>query len=176
MQDLGVFWGESDPNVVFSTLHTIIPVNCHKITEATSPINQTGNDVLSFLPVKHHSQIGFKFQKHGGVYAVSVFVDVFIFVSNVHIHAVLLAHRPHYTTSNWTTQHRVSALSASECYDWPRAVEILDWPGVDVLCQCVLNWYVLIPVIFILHSHRADYRQFTGNVSASHTGKLPEQI
>ncbi len=49
-------------------------------------------------------------------------------------------------------------------------------PGVDVLRQRVLNMYALIPVIFLLRSHTAEFRQFTGNVTTSNTGKLPEQI
>ncbi len=61
----------------------------------------------------------------------------------------------------------VNASSASECYDWP---------GVDVLRQRVLNSYVLIPVIFLLRSHTAEFRQFTGNAATSRTGKLPERI
>ncbi len=44
----------------------------------------------------------------------------------------------------------VNASSASECYDWP---------GVDVLRQCVLNSYMLIPVIFLLRSHTAEFWQ-----------------
>ncbi len=60
----------------------------------------------------------------------------------------------------------VNASSASECYDWP---------GVDVLRQRVLNSYVLIPVIFLLRSHTAEFRQFTGNAATSRTGKLPER-
>ncbi len=61
----------------------------------------------------------------------------------------------------------VNASSASECYDWP---------GVDVFRQRVLNSYMLIPVNFLLRSHTAEFRQFTGNVTTSHTGKLPERI
>ncbi len=60
----------------------------------------------------------------------------------------------------------VNVSSASECYDWP---------GVDVLRHRVLN-YVLIPVIFLPSSHTAEFQQFTGNVTTSHTGKLPERI
>ncbi len=54
------------------------------------------------------------------------------------------------------------------------------WIGPEytsyVLHHRVLNLYVLIPVIFILRSHTASFRQFTGNVTTSHTGKLPERI
>ncbi len=54
------------------------------------------------------------------------------------------------------------------------------WIGPEytsyVLHHRVLNLYVLIPVIFILRSHIASFRQFTGNVTTSHTGKLPERI
>ncbi len=39
----------------------------------------------------------------------------------------------------------------------------LDWPGVDVLHQRVS--YVLIPLIFILRSHTAEFWQFTGNIT-----------
>ncbi len=80
-----------------------------------------------------------------------------------------------------TTQRCVNASFALECYDWLRAIEFwistaLDWPGVDVLHHCVLNSYVLIPVIFSLRSHTASFWKFTGNVTTSHTGKLPERI
>ncbi len=54
------------------------------------------------------------------------------------------------------------------------------WIGPEytfyVLNHRILKLYVLIPVIFILHSHTASFRQFTGNVTTSHTGKLPERI
>ncbi len=54
-------------------------------------------------------------------------------------------------TSNQTTQRRVNASSASECYDWPR---------VDVLCQLVLNLYMLIPaILFCVHTEH-----ITGNL------------
>ncbi len=52
----------------------------------------------------------------------------------------------------------------------------LDWPRVHVLHHRVLKLYVLIPVIFILRSHTASFRQFTGNVTTSHTSKLTERI
>ncbi len=69
---------------------------------------------------------------------VSVFVDVFIFVSNVHIHAAILAQTHHYMTSKQTTQSGRSSKCA-ECYDWPRAAEFLNFNDsglarVHVLC------------------------------------------
>ncbi len=112
-------------------------------------------------------------------YTRSCFCWCFHFVSNVHF-MQCFAPRD-ITASDWTTQHGVNVSSASECYDWPRAVEFwiskaLDWPGVDVLRHRVLNSYMPIPVIFILRSHTASFCQFTVNVTTSHTGKLPEWI
>lgn len=60
----------------------------------------------------------------------------------------------------------VNVSSASDCYDWP---------GVDVLHHRILNSYVLIPVIFLLRSHTAEFWKFTGNITTSHNGKLPER-
>ncbi len=125
--------------------HTVIPVNCHKITRTILQVNtkmQCSHRQWRslFLPVKHHSHISFKIPvntltsltrndlltavslccvcKHGGVYVVSVFVDVFT-VSNIHIHAaafgvdiILDNFKPNCTA--WDVS------SASECYDWPR--------------------------------------------------------
>ncbi len=109
--------------------------------------------------------------KHEGVYTISVFVDVFIFCQTFTFMQLLLGQRHRIT---WLqTQRGVNASSASECYDWPRAVEVwistaLYWPGVDILHQHVLNLYELIPVIFNLRSHKAEFQQFTGNVTTSH--------
>ncbi len=89
--------------------------------------------------------------KHGGVYVVSIFVDVFIFVSNVHIHAAGFG--PETSYDGFKLNYTVCGLNASstsECYDWPRAVEFwiecYDWPRVHVLRQCLLNLYMLKPV------------------------------
>ncbi len=86
--------------------------------------------------------------KHGGVYVVSIFVDVFIFVSNVHIHAAGFG--PETSYDGFKLNYTVCGLNASstsECYDWPRAVEFwiecYDWPRVHVLRQCLLNLYML---------------------------------
>ncbi len=68
----------------------------------------------------------------------------------------------HYRSS-WMTFlyfRKQCGVNASECYEWP---------GVDVLRQRVLNAYALIPVMFLLRSHTAEFRQFTGNVTTSHT-------
>ncbi len=96
--------------------HTVIPVNCRKITETTLPVNtkMLFTQAMTFslfngkAPFTHRFQITGIFCdsnqkwplngcvswccvcKHGGVNAISVFVDVLIFVSNVHIHAALL--------------------------------------------------------------------------------------
>ncbi len=88
--------------------------------------------------------------KHGGVYTVSVFDDVFIFVSNVHVCAAAFGPETlNSTTSNWTT-------AWSKCIICIRMFWIstaLDWPKVDVLCLRVLNLYMLIPVIsFCVHT------------------------
>ncbi len=64
--------------------------------------------------------------------------------SGVHINAAAFGPETLYwMTSNWTTQHIVNASSVSELYDWPR---------IDVLRQMVLNSYVLIPLLFCIHT------------------------
>ncbi len=97
--------------------------------------------------------------------------------SGVHIHAAAFGPETLYwMTSNWTTQHIINASSVSELYDWPR---------IDVLRQMVLNSYVLIPLLFCIHTEhhvlsckhhtgKPSYRWFTGNFTTSHTGTLPE--
>ncbi len=60
-------------------------------------------------------------------------------------------------TSNQTTP---CGVNASESYDWPRGIAFListalDWPRVHVLRHCVLNLYMLIPVIsFCVHTEQ----------------------
>ncbi len=49
-----------------------------------------------------------------------LFAEVFIFVSNIHIHAASFGAETCSMTSNRNTQHGVNAASASDCYDWPR--------------------------------------------------------
>ncbi len=52
---------------------------------------------------------------------------------------------------------------------WTLISESVDRSRVDVLRQCVLNLFMLI---FCVHTESSH--QFTGNVTSSHNGKLPE--
>ncbi len=119
--------------------------------------------------------------KHEGVYTVSVFVDLFLFLCLMFIFMQRFCSRDSFQfQTELHSERRVNASSASECYDWSRAFTFwismaLDWPRVVILHHCILNSHMLIPAIFILCSH-TSFWQFTGNVTTSHTSKLPEQM
>ncbi len=165
--------------VVISPYHTVIPVNCRKITsndftgkyknvlftQATTFHLFTGK-----APFTHQFQNTSKFWIRNylltaaapGVvfvnmegYTWSVFLFMFHFVSNVYIHAAAFAQRHRISlTSNWTTQCRINASSANLNFNGSGLAR------VDVLRQWVLKLNVLIPVIsFCVHTE-----EITGNV------------
>ncbi len=120
-----------------SPFHTVIPVNCRKITGKTLLVNSKLHYWLhlftSEAPFTHQFQIINHFGhiitqkwplsscasqccicKHRMVYAVSVFIDVFIFVKCSHSWSDFGPDTSYQATSNRTTQHSVNASSTSE--------------------------------------------------------------